>query len=160
MAKAKKKEKKRNKWKRGPHLSKLPPRVPVAVVPTIDEIRSSATHAPVRDVALPELWLKIEQPAHVMFLEKMRTDTAPAMPGGRKRPAMLAKVHDYAEGLSPLGVKDLAIPAALAGVFASIPLDGYVGRSYLITRHRRHERKNASGFTVVEMQPTKTGDAG
>lgn len=160
MAKAKKKAKKPARKVKRFQRKIAAPTVPVAVVPTIDDIRSSATHAPVRDVALPELWLKIEQPAHVMFLEKMRTDTAPAMPGGRKRPAMLAKVHDYAEGLSPLAVKDLAIPLALAGVFASIPLDGYVGRSYLITRHRRHERKNASGFTVVEMQPTKTGDAG
>lgn len=156
MAKAKKKAKKPARKVKRFQRKIAAPTVPVAAVPIVNDLRPGQ----VRDVALPELWLKIEQPAHVLFLEKMRPDTAPVVPGGRKRPAMLVKVHDYAEGLSPNAVKDLAIPLALAGVFASIPMDGYIGRSYLITRHRRHERKNASGFTVVEMKPTKTGDAG
>jgi hypothetical protein len=153
MAKAKKKEKKRIKVKRvailapemAPHLSKIRPAVPVARAPE-----------PIRAVSLPELWCRIELPVRVRFLEKMRADTAPQEPGGRKRPAALARIIDHDDADI---VKDFALPAALASVFASIPKDGYVGRGYLITRHRRHERKNASGFTVVEIDPTKTGGA-
>lgn len=146
MAKAKKKAKKTARRK---HEAKPSPRVPVAVVPAIQDIRDSAGSAP-RAIALPELWCKIEAPVRVVFLEKMRADAAPAVPGGRKRPAMLARVMELGETANAR--KDLAMPEALAAVFASIPSDGYVGRKYRITRHRRHERKNAAGYTVEEVE--------
>lgn len=155
MSKAKKKARKYRAWKRGPHLSKIPA-APAPPPPPAGNM------AAVRQIALPELWCKIEKTVHVTFLEKMRPDTTAELPGGRKRPAMLAKIHDHADGgdePATTNVKDFAMPLPLAIVFASIPMDGYVGRSYRITRHRRHERKNASGFTVVEMETTQTGEA-
>lgn len=119
----------------------------------IIEIKPGVTHPPEtyftapRALALPELWCKIEAPAVVTFLEKMRADVATAPAGGRKRPAMLARVRDLKDGGA---VKDLAVSAPLAELFAMIPLDGYIGRTYVIRRHRRHERKNAAGYTVTE----------
>lgn len=123
-------------------------RVPVAVVPTIDDIRNMP-----RSLALPELWCKIETPVRVRFLEPMRADVASALPGERKRPAMLARVLDLGEQVQ----KDLALPLGLANVFACVPKGDYVGRTYKLTRHRRHARMNAAGFTVEEI-PAAEGD--
>lgn len=160
MAKAKKKAKRKTAAKRpNKPAAKRRAVVPVAVVPTIDTIRAQhvgGTYPTVRAVALPELWCRIEEPVHVTMVEKFRPDTSPQAPGGRKRPAALARVLD----LDDKQGKDLAMPTPLAAFFAVIPQDGYVGRSYKITRHRRHERKNSLGFTVVEIEPQKTGDAG
>lgn len=146
MAKAKKKTKKPARRKATPAP---PPGLPRAIL-------SDLVHrGPVPEtsfqsakLSLPELWPKIERTEVVRFLEKMRADTAPAVPGGRKRPAMLARVADVGDGAHE---KDLAMSAPLAAVFAVVPLDGYVGRTYRITRHRKHERKNAAGYTVEEI---------
>lgn len=104
-----------------------------------------------RKLALPELWCKIEVPVCVIFLEKMRADAVPAGPGIRKRPAMLARVCELGENGERFE-KDLAMPAPLADIFAGVPADGYVTRKYWITRHFRHERKNAAGYTVEEAE--------
>jgi hypothetical protein len=100
-----------------------------------------------RPLSLPELWCKIETPVSVRFMESMRPDDAASLGDGRKRPAMLARVYDMSSGET----KDLALPERLAGVFAVIPQAGYVGRAYNIRRHRRHERKNAAGYTITEI---------
>lgn len=100
-----------------------------------------------RPLSLPELWCKIEIPVSVRFLEAMRADDAASLGDGRKRPAMLARVYDMRDG----EMKDLALPERLAAVFAVLPSGGYVGRAYSIHRHRRHERKNAAGYTVAEI---------
>lgn len=111
----------------------------------------------VRDVTLPELWCRIDVPVRVQFLEKLRGDEPGPAPM-RKRPACLARVLDLDE--KPAQKKDLALPLALATIFASVPKDGYIGRCYSITRHRRHERKNAAGFSVVEISPSDSGVPG
>lgn len=102
---------------------------------------------PPRPLSLPELWCKIEIPVSVRFMEPMRADDAASLGDGRKRPAMLARVYDMRDGET----KDLALPERLAAVFAVLPSGGYVGRAYSIQRHRRHERKNAAGYTVAEI---------
>jgi hypothetical protein len=143
MSKPKKKKKTARKTAR-PVVKRFMPR-PEELRNTIQTERTALSEP--RALALPELWLKIETPARVAFLEKMRADVATAPTGGRKRPEMLARVLDRDDGGA---VKDLALSAPLAALFAMIPLDGYIGRTYRITRHRRHERKNAAGYTVEE----------
>lgn len=103
-----------------------------------------------RPLAVPELWCKIEQPVVVRFMEAMRADDAASLGEGRKRPAMLARVYD----MDDRETKDLALPERLAAVFAGLPFDGYIGHVYCIHRHRRHERKNAAGYTVQEVMET------
>lgn len=128
------------------------PDVPAPSLPPAMPDPSGGKFTTLRNVTLPELWCKIETPIHVQFIEKMRADS-PVVKGERKRPAMLARVHDLGDAAE---TKDLAMPAPLAALFAVIPLDGYVGRTYRITRHRRHERKNAAGYTVDEIAQTES----
>lgn len=139
MARAKKKRPAKAKAKRR--------KLPAATAPAQP---AEVPQAPAPMRVLRELWCKIGQPIRVEFLDKMRADTMPPN-GGRKRPAMLARVRD----LSVLEVtgdeRDLAIPASLAAIFAAVPKDGYVARKYEITRHRKHERVNAAGFSVQEI---------
>jgi hypothetical protein len=155
MKKPKKKSAKRKKPKMVPRYGfpgtlKINPPAP-SPQPAMPDL-NGGKFATVRNVTLPELWCRIEVPVHVQFIEKMRPDATPEN-APRKRPAMLARVHDLGDAAE---TKDLAMPVPLAALFAVIPLDGYVGRTYRITRHRRHERKNASGYSVDEIAPAET----
>lgn len=120
---------------------------PVREFPIATEVNGSKFET-VRNVTLPELWCRIEIPVHVQMLEAMRPDVG-TLASSRKRPAALAKIRD----LSTHEVMDLAVVAALESLFASTyPKAGYVGRSFKITRHRRHERKNSLGYSVEEIR--------
>jgi hypothetical protein len=101
------------------------------------------------NVTLPELWCRIEVPVHVTILENMRADS-PVAESARKRPAALAQVLDLADGRKK---KDLAIAPNLQALLDRTYKDSLVGRSFRITRHRRHERKNYLGYSVEEINP-------
>jgi hypothetical protein len=108
--------------------------------------------AVVRTVTLPVLALKIESPAYVTFR---------GTPRGSEADGYLLEVME----LESQTVMDLAVPPKLAAALKA----GYSGedghnpltdhKSFCIVRHAQHDRKNAFGFTVEEIDPAQRIEA-
>jgi hypothetical protein len=107
--------------------------------------------AVVKTVTLPVLALKIEVPVYVTFRGTPR-------PQGDE--TYLLEVLE----LETETIMDLEVPAKLAAAIKS----GYTGegddnplierKSFCIIRHAAHARKNAYGYTVEEIDPTKPAE--
>jgi hypothetical protein len=102
--------------------------------------------AVLRAVTLPVLALKIEEPANVTFhREEMRGADEVGGEG-------LARVTDLDTGKPA----DLRVSEALRKLLlASYPEAAYLGKSFCIIRHAKHERKNEYGYTVEEIDPNQ-----
>jgi hypothetical protein len=125
MAKAKKTAKK--KAKRSP-----PTAAPIATQP-------GRKFTILRQLTLPELTCKLELPVNVTVSEALRPDKK-------------MRVY-YLDAGEP---RDMVVLEGLAAIFERIYPDGdYVGKSFCIIRHGKHERKNEFAFSVEEIDPTK-----
>ena len=135
MAKAKKRAKKPAK------------RPPTPVIQTAPGRR----FATLRNITLPILTCKIEKSINVTFLENVRN-----LDHREVGAEALARVTDLDAG----DTKDLAMPDGLCNIFGQTYDDGKLeGKSFCITRHAKHERKNEFGFSVEEIDPAQRIEA-
>lgn len=112
----------------------------------------------VRNVTLPVLPVKIEEPVYITIKDAMRVGKAQkAGKDGAKQmePATVCTVVDLTSG----EVKTLIVSAVVKSIFTDeYPDDAYVGKSFRLVKHAKKEGKNYFNFSVDEIdpdQPTK-----
>lgn len=130
---------------------KRPTKKAVDATPAAPVTAPGRKFAVLRAVTLPVLALKIEVPANVTFhREEMRAADAEGVSG-----EALARITDLETGKPA----DLRVSETLRRLLlASYPDAAYVGKSFCIIRHAKHERKNEFGYTVEEIDPTQPAE--
>jgi hypothetical protein len=116
----------------------------------------------VRNVTLPVLPVKIEEPVYVTIKDAMRVgaaqkeviDKQTGKPKPKMEPATVCTVVDLMTG----EVKTLIVAAVVKGIFEDeYAGETYVGKSFCLVKHAKKEGKNYFNYSVDEIdadQPT------
>jgi len=114
----------------------------------------------VRNVTLPVLSVKIEEPVYVTIKDAMRVgaaqkeviDKATGKPKPKMEPATVCTVVDLSNDGGE--VKTLIVAAVVKGIFEDeYANDAYIGKSFCLVKHAKKEGKNYFNYSVDEIDP-------